>query len=97
MQPYGFWRTMAIAWSRRTRQSLPVEITFWGFGIGASMFMSMSVYEAMEHIHKRDRLMERNIKKEVGKDIVVILREVAQMKREMEEIRSRLETLETGS
>jgi hypothetical protein len=61
----------------------------WFFTFGGSLFMAAGVYDGMDRLNGRHIRMEKNIRREVGKDMVGLLRE-------MEEMKKRLESLENG-
>jgi len=51
--------------------------------------MAAGVYDGMDRLNKRHTRMGRNIRKEVGKDML-------RLSREMEEMKNKLESLENG-
>lgn len=51
--------------------------------------MAAGVYDGMDRLNDRHIRMEKNIRREVGKDMLELLRELEEMKR-------RLESLENG-
>jgi hypothetical protein len=72
---------MTIAWSRRTRQSLPVDITASFFGVAATFCITAGRHQISDRVLQRYLATERNIKMEVGKDIMELLGELEGLRR----------------